>query len=158
MSPQNAISEDALEAHGESGAWAKVWPDERYVVRIGPAISGQRYVTLELVGITDAGPPLHIHHNEGEHFIILEGIVGFQRGGETFEARAGQTVTVSKGVVHTWVVRSREPARMLITFAPSGFEEAFRALVGAPASEAEAILKRYGFTVEGDKLPRTGSF
>jgi mannose-6-phosphate isomerase-like protein (cupin superfamily) len=152
MSLQNARFETVLENHTDSGDWAKVWPDERFAVRIPPKDCNRRYTTLELVGASKAGPPLHIHHNEDEHFIILEGSVHFQRGDETFDANAGETVTIPRGVVHTWTIRSEHPARMLITFAPAGFEEAFRALVGAPISEAEAILNRYGCTVEGGKL------
>jgi mannose-6-phosphate isomerase-like protein (cupin superfamily) len=152
MADSDVQLKKVMDEHSDIGEWLKVWPDERFAIRIPSATSQRRYVTLESVAVADAGPPLHIHHNEDEHFIILEGSMRFQRGDETFIGHAGETITVPRGVLHTWRVCSDIPARMLVTFSPGGFERAFEALVGAPPSEAEAILNRFGCTIEGGRI------
>ncbi|WP_436120239.1 cupin domain-containing protein [Phyllobacterium sp. LjRoot231] len=117
-------------------------------MRILSSDVNERYTSVEIVA-QGSGPPLHIHHNEDEHFIVLEGTVRFARGAELFDASAGETVTIPRGVKHARAVRSGMPAACCLRFAPGGFKEAFRALAVASLSEAESILARYGCTIEG---------
>ena len=53
---------------------------------------------LELVADPQNGAPMHIHKNEDEHFIVLEGTLHIANGDKTLDAPAGTAVTVRKGV------------------------------------------------------------
>ena len=55
---------------------------------------------LEVVADPRNGVPMHIHANEDEHFIVLEGTLRFANGDTTLDAHAGTAITVSKGVPH----------------------------------------------------------
>ncbi len=137
------------------GEWLQVAPGERFAVRISSEETNGRYTTLEVVAGPGSGPPLHIHHNEDEHFVVLEGTICFVRDDRTFNVTAGTTVTVPKGVRHTWTNPSEsDDVRMLIAFAPGGFERCFQELVGAVPSEFEAIVNAHGCSVVGPPIRR----
>jgi Cupin domain len=55
---------------------------------------------------------------------VLEGEVSVFVDSERLELAAGSYAFVPRGLAHGYVVRS-EQARMLVTFSPSGFEDAF---------------------------------
>jgi mannose-6-phosphate isomerase-like protein (cupin superfamily) len=52
---------------------------------------------LEVVADPRNGVPMHIHTNEDEHFIVLEGTLRIANGDTTLDAQAGTAITVSKG-------------------------------------------------------------
>jgi len=56
------------------------------------------------------GPPLHVHHDEDEVMIVLEGEVAFRSGDDEQIGVAGSTVYLPHGVPHTFQVLS-ESAR-----------------------------------------------
>jgi glyoxylate utilization-related uncharacterized protein len=82
-----------------------------------------------------AATPLHVHVNEEETFYVLEGEVSVFVDGERLDVGPGGFALVPRGVPHGYVVRS-EQARMLVTFSPAGFEDAFVDL-GIPVVEGE---------------------
>jgi len=134
------------------GEWLEWMPGERFALRVPSAATQGRYTMLEVTAVPRCGPPLHIHRNEDEHFIILEGTVRFVRGDRVFDASAGTTVTVPKGVRHTWSVVSDGTVRMLLVFTPGGFDDCFLELVGSAKDQAEGILARHGCTVVGPAI------
>jgi mannose-6-phosphate isomerase-like protein (cupin superfamily) len=48
---------------------------------------------LELVADPQNGAPMHVHKNEDEHFVLLEGTLHIANGDKTFDAPAGTAVT-----------------------------------------------------------------
>lgn len=72
-----------------------------------------------------AGPPPHWHTNEDEWFFVLEGRASFLTDGVWREAAAGAAAFMPKNSVHSFKNIGEEPLRMLITTAPSGFENFF---------------------------------
>lgn len=56
------------------------------------------------------GPPVHVHEDEDEVMIVLEGEVAFRSGDDEQIGRAGSTVYLPHGVPHTFQVLS-ESAR-----------------------------------------------
>ena len=64
--------------------------------------------------------PLHVHHREDETFIVLEGEIEFNIGGQRIEAGPGTTVFGPRDVPHAYIVR-KGPSRMLFLFTPAGF-------------------------------------
>ena len=65
----------------------------------------------------------HLHRKHAETFHILEGQVEFRIGSETHLAEAGTTIHVPPGTPHGARVVNGKPARMLMLYAPAGFEE-----------------------------------
>jgi mannose-6-phosphate isomerase-like protein (cupin superfamily) len=131
------------------GDWLHAQPGEWVAVRLSSAATDGRYSVLEVVAVPGSGPPLHIHHNEDEHFVVLEGIVRFVCGDRTFDAVAGSAFTVAKGVPHAWANLSGSNIRMVATFTPGGIERCFIELAETPAGEVEAIANAYGCSIVG---------
>lgn len=67
-------------------------------------------------------PPLHVHRNEDETFVILEGRVRFLVGDETFVLSAGTAAVAPKGIAHSYRAESPEGARFLTVTRGRDFE------------------------------------
>jgi mannose-6-phosphate isomerase-like protein (cupin superfamily) len=71
--------------------------------------------------------PLHVHHADDEAWYVLEGVLRFRMGDETFEAGPGSAVLAPKGVAHSYGnARPGQVARYLLVMTPR-----IRALVDA---------------------------
>ena len=81
----------------------------------------------------DFAPPLHVHHQESETFVILEGRFRFQRDGEISEASVGDTIHLPRGSVHGFRVLSDYGRCLTITKGP--FEDMVRAASRPAATE-----------------------
>ncbi len=84
------------------------------------------------------GPPVHVHDDEDELIVVLEGEIAFRSGeSETF-GRAGSCAFLPSGIPHGFEVLSAE-ARFLAITASAGstprFDE-FVAAVGTPSDTA----------------------
>jgi len=88
------------------------------------------------------GPPVHYHRGMDESFYMLEGRMNFIMGDKRIVAEAGDFFHVPPGLSHAFWNTSEEPARMLVTFSPGGFEEFFADLAEIatdfPVPNAEA--------------------
>jgi len=62
--------------------------------------------------------PLHVHHEDDEAWYVLEGLLGFVRGGEQIEASAGTAIAVPRGTPHAYWNAHPEPTRYLIVMTP----------------------------------------
>jgi mannose-6-phosphate isomerase-like protein (cupin superfamily) len=69
------------------------------------------------------GPEAHVHHEEDDSFLVLEGEMSFIVDGEEVVAEEGTFVLVPPGVEHTFANRSDRPAKMLNIHAPAGFDK-----------------------------------
>jgi mannose-6-phosphate isomerase-like protein (cupin superfamily) len=93
------------------------------------------------------GVPMHIHDNEKEYFIVVEGILRTVVGGMTLDVPAGNAVTATKGVPHAWCNLSNSPVRMLVIFTPGRLEELFRAVAAKEnwnREDLEALANTFG--------------
>ncbi len=99
------------------------------------------------------GPPPHRHQHEDESFFILSGRVAFFEGrtGAWTELGPGGSAFLPRGSMHTFKNVGPEPARMLITTVPSGFEtffarcaEVFRQPGGPDMGRIMAIAAEHG--------------
>jgi quercetin dioxygenase-like cupin family protein len=87
-------------------------------------------VTWTRYGGGERGPSVHVHREHTDAFYILTGEVTFEvgPGAEELRAPAGTFVAVPPNVVHTFVIRSSEPAAWLNMHAPDkGFAAYLRA-------------------------------
>jgi quercetin dioxygenase-like cupin family protein len=106
---------------GLSERW---WKSGTISVKVGGAETGGALAQVETDDPRGTAPPLHVHHNEEELFYILDGEVSVYVDAGELQLSAGDFAFVPRGVPHAYLVRS-ERARMLVTFSPAGFEEAF---------------------------------
>ena len=134
------------------GDWMQIAPGERLAMRIPSAETNGRYAAMEVVAGPGFGPPLHIHQNEDEHFVVLEGSVSFVCGDRKLDAAAGTAFTVPKGVPHAWANLSETDIRMLGVFVPGGLERFFLEAQGVSASEIEALAASHGMVIIGPPI------
>src|SRR5262245_59775687 len=72
-------------------------------------------------------PPLHLHQNEDEVFVVLRGTVRLEVGGRTHLLETGDVAIAPKGVSHGYVVES-DGARVLTITRGHDFESMLRTL------------------------------
>ena len=111
------------------------------------------YTVLEMAvpGATP-GPPAHVRRESEEAWFVLEGMLTFQLGDQTFEASAGSFVLAPRGTVHSFRNVGPQPARWLTIFSPPGMEGYFRerahqglAYRTASREEIQALARKYKF-------------
>lgn len=114
--------------------------------------TGGRYSLVRTEGPLHSGPPLHLHENEDELFLIEEGRVEFTLGHEKIVAEAGDVVWAPRGSTHTFR-RLTDGARMVVFMTPGGMDEFFfdcdkLAAMGdfSPQSVIE-LCAQYGITI-----------
>jgi mannose-6-phosphate isomerase-like protein (cupin superfamily) len=100
----------------------KVWSEE----------SGGAYALLEHQTLPGMGAPPHTHLACDEGYYILEGEYEFVALPEApRRVRAGEVVTIPRGVPHAYRNVGDKPGRFLLYISPGGFE-AFFEEVGHP--------------------------
>ena len=72
-------------------------------------------------------PPLHLHQNEDEVFVVLRGTVRLEVGGRTQLLETGDVAIAPKGVPHSYIVES-DGARVLTVTRGHEFERMLRTL------------------------------
>ena len=132
MALVSPISQYKLDSgQGLSDTW---WKTGRVTTKVTGAQTGGSFSQVESIDRRGTATPLHSHHNEEESFYVLEGDVAVLVDGDWLDLSAGDFALIARGTPHAYVVRS-ERARMLVTFSPSGFEQAFTAL-GVPVGDS----------------------
>lgn len=94
---------------------------------------------VEFVAPRGFGPPLHLHHDEDELLLVMEGEVVFRWGDNELTATDGGMAYLPNGVPHSFQVLSDE-ARLFTVTAPSGGRARFASFVDAlstPSAEPE---------------------
>jgi len=102
-----------------------------------------------------ATPP-HVHRDEDEAFLVLEGELDVVVAGETTTVRAGGSAFAPRGIPHQLRNTSGRPVRVIVVGTPAGFD-AFVAAAGAPMADGPppppaperlaAIAARFGIEV-----------
>ena len=94
----------------------------------------------------DSGPPAHLHHNEDEIFVVLEGELTFYTEDSSQVTGPGSVVYAPRGQPHTFCNTGKTRARMLVLTTPAGIEDYFAATAyhgsgseGRPAPTKEEI-------------------
>ena len=87
---------------------------------------------MEFLDTAGHAPPRHIHADEDEVWVVLDGEVSFFVADQRLDLHAGQIAHGPRGVPHSYLVRS-ESARLAVVFSPSCIEEWFSAN-GTPAT------------------------
>ena len=152
MTTSKTVEVRAAEGQGND-EWLQITPGERLRIRISSAQTMGAYSVLEVVADPGNGVPMHIHGNEEEHFVVLEGWLDVAVGHRRWDAPVGTSVTVKRGVPHAWCNSSHEPLRLLVVFTPGHIEGLFRAAAGVgEVDNIAAIAARYGTRLIGPPL------
>ena len=99
------------------------------------------------------GPPLHVHRDCAESFVVLAGRYRMRLDGTDFDCPPGSFVYVPRGTTHTF--QALEPAsRKLNLYTPAGMVGYFDALAvgiaeGLDEAGLNAIAERYQMEVVG---------
>jgi mannose-6-phosphate isomerase-like protein (cupin superfamily) len=152
MNPKKS-SKELSNGHEREDKWSEVTRGERYIIRTPSTETNGAYSTLEIVADPRNGVPMHVHDNEEEHFIILEGKALIANGDSRAEVAAGSSITIGRGVPHAWCNLSEEaPLRMLVLFTPGGLEELFRRNAGTEPADMVALADKFGTRITGPAL------
>lgn len=84
-----------------------------------------KFAAIELSATKGFASPIHIHHDEDEFFIVMDGEVRVQHGDSIIDAVEGSFVYGPRNIPHGFRVDSDE-ARLLLLFGPAGVEGFFR--------------------------------
>ena len=93
-------------------------------IRVPGEASDGRFALIEFLFPRHASPPLHTHPQD-ESYVVLEGRLTVQAGGQRLELVPGAAALVPLGVAHTFRVDS-ETARVLVLSTPAGLERLVR--------------------------------
>jgi len=103
------------------------------------------------------GPPPHSHNTYKETFFILEGEMEFFIDGVIRSYRAGESVDVAPGILHTFNNRSSEPCKWLNIHSPKGFFQFFDE-IGVLGDDNEAMVKSVQPEVIGKVIAMASDF
>ena len=111
---------------------------------------------FEYTGLDRVGPPLHIHFDQDEIFIVSEGEYRFVVGDQTQILKAGDTMFLPRNIPHTWLQLTQR-GKLLYFMQPAGkMEEFFKYmndLKSMPSTEElDKIHKEHGMKVLGPPL------
>src|SRR5246127_3974639 len=96
------------------GPWYEGTAGERIAVRLSSKDTNGAYAIAESVVVPGCSPPMHLHRNEEEHFVVLAGAYRILIEDKVFDAPVGTSVTVPRGFRHSWRNISNETSRLLV--------------------------------------------
>ncbi|MDY6962614.1 MAG: cupin domain-containing protein, partial [Pseudomonadota bacterium] len=88
--------------HGSGGDWMEVTPGEVFKIRTSATETDGIYTILEIIAEPRNGVPMHVHANEEECFVVLEGSLHLTQGEDRLNLLAGDVATVRRGTPHAW--------------------------------------------------------
>ena len=91
------------------GPWYEGSAGERIAVRLSSIDTNGAYAIVESVAAPGYSPPMHVHRNEDEHFVVLAGAYRILIEDKLFDAPVGISVmSDSRGIV-TFQLFKRQP-------------------------------------------------
>jgi quercetin dioxygenase-like cupin family protein len=87
--------------------------------------TGGAFDLVEVEGRQGDMPPLHVHHDHDETFLVMEGRISLHLPGRTVELGPGESSFAPRGVPHVYRVES-ETARWFGIGNPPGFADFVR--------------------------------
>lgn len=102
-----------LENATDKGPWYGGTAGERIAVRLSSTNTNGAYAIVESVAAPGCSPPMHIHRNEEEHFVVLAGTYRILIEDKVFDAPIGTSITVPRG--HD-IVGGTYPMRLVVSW------------------------------------------
>ena len=112
----------------------KIRGDELYFTAYGDETGGA-YLLMELRIVPGGGPPAHLHHDDAESFVVLEGSFRIRQGDSVRDVGPGAFVYGAPGVPHAFTNIGAGIGRLLVIDAPPKIEGYFRALAAHCAAD-----------------------
>ena len=136
--------------HRPAGTGRAYWgPGDMYTFLATSDETNGAYFQFEAMVPAGGGPPPHIHDNADESFYLVEGKLEMRLGNEVITANGGDFVNVPKGTVHGFKNVGTQPAKMVVSFIPGGFEKYFEEVFtpatdrnAAPPPVTEALIQK----------------
>ncbi len=132
----------------------------RFDKKVSSAETAGALCVFDTVRFEPGGPPLHVHEDQDEWFLVTEGQFDVRVGETVYRLEPGDSVLGPRGIPHAFANVTTE-GRILVIFTPAGSMEAFfqAGSERGPMSPQEfaALSARHGMTVVGPPLlpPRT---
>jgi len=126
----------------DKGPWYEGTAGERIAVRLSSTDTNGAYAIVESVTAPGCSPPMHLHRNEEEHFVVLAGTYRILIEDKVFDAPVGTSITVSRGSRHSWRNVSNEIGRLLVILTPGGFEKCIQTIRDSPTDKMLEIAER----------------
>ena len=139
-----SASSNPLPDCNEQTNWLQARPGELCLIRVPAADTNGAYSLVEIISAPGDGTPLHVHQNEDEHLIVLEGVARVALGDHVFDVEAGRLVTLPKNVPHAWGNRSTARLRISVIAYPGGVEKVLRAIACDKDVDVPALVSRFG--------------
>jgi quercetin dioxygenase-like cupin family protein len=89
-----------------------------FTVKASEVQEGSSVAFLEYVTRKGEEPPDHTHLTEAEMFYVLDGVIRFRCGGQTFDLEKGGFIYLPVGIEHGYTILSDDPVRLLVVTAP----------------------------------------
>jgi quercetin dioxygenase-like cupin family protein len=103
-----------------SGEWLQSRPGERFSIRVPASATNGSYSVTEILSSPGDSTPAHLHENEDEHILVVEGTARVLYGDKTFDATAATIISLARGIPHAWGNPTDTPIRLMITWRTSG--------------------------------------
>ena len=103
------------------------------------------------------GPPPHLHHSYKESFLIVEGEMEFMVNGEIRQVKAGESVDIPPGTLHTFSNKSDQPCKWINIHSPKGFRDFFEEM-GVPVTAEDSFQKSLSEEVIGKVMATAPDF
>ena len=132
--------------------WLQTRPGERCLIRVAAGETNGAYSVVEILSEPGDSTTMHVHQNEDEHFLVLEGSARIVRGGETFDAPAGATVALPRGIPHAWGNATDTTLRMLAMTWPGGIEAILPLIARGGDIDLNALVAKFGVRRVGPPL------
>jgi quercetin dioxygenase-like cupin family protein len=139
-----SVSQDPLPNRNDGEGWLRTRSGEHCLIRVSAADTNGVYSLVEVVSSPGDGTPLHVHENEDEHIIVLEGTARIAYGDEVFDAGAGKAVTLLRKIPHAWGNRSNSQLRIAVVTFPGGIEEILRLIARNDEADLPALAESFG--------------
>ena len=132
-----------------------VGPD-LWMLDVPGSATGQALSVMSWHGHAPGGPPLHLHPEQDEVFIVDAGEYRFQCGDDQFVLTAGDSIFLPRGLPHTFR-QLTATGRLRFLYTPAGrmedFFVALSRLPGPPAPDlAHTLFADHGMRVVGPPL------
>src|SRR6266404_7805256 len=128
----------------DKGPWYEGTAGERIAVRLSSTDTNGAYAIVESVAAPGSSPPMHLHRNEEEHFVVLAGTYRILIEDQVFDTPVGTSVTVPRGSRHSWRNISNETSRLLVILTPGGSEKSIQTIRDNPADKILDIAAHCG--------------
>lgn len=104
-------------------------PGHNMIVHVGAEDLPAKVTLVEIqLAPMSMGAPPHIHKNEDEIFIVLEGTAHFLNGDKEIVAKKGTIASLPRGYYHGFWNPTSSPTTLALFIAPGHFEKFFYAV------------------------------